>query len=303
MHTIEDKLQQGRLKAVDGIRKHIFDWVAAIILVALVASSLGLFGLVDFDTTNFAEFLVSWFPYFAAAILLHTDLYKKGVFVAKGTTKFQRVIENYSKTANSLSGTQIKGLYDFCENYNEEAKQTIQQRILRKEGLSFEDFDVGSKNGECQVKPLKTLSKAELLAKGYSKRQVRSIYEAKRVKVKGINVNVLLSSLAVDDITNIGDDEQSLQMKQIITSTIKYMFTTLALSIVAIENIANWGWLGFILTLFKVAYLFAGCYMSYFRGYDDVTIRLINHFTRKNDILKMYLGLPSDAQDLENNSQ
>lgn len=303
MYTVEDKLQQGRLKAADGIRKHIFDWVAAIILIALVASSLGLFGLVDFNTTNFAEFLVSWFPYFAAAILLHADLYKKGVFVAKGTTKFQRIIESYSKTANSLSGPQIKGLYDFCENYNEKAKQTIQRRILRNEGLSFDDFDIGSKDVESQFKPLKTLTKKELFAKGYSKRQVRSIYEARRVKVKGINVNVLLSSLAVDDITNIGDDEQSLQMKQTITSTLKYMFTTLALSIVAIENIANWGWLGFILTLFKVAYLFAGCYMSYFKGYDDVTIRLINHFTRKNDILKTYLDVSSDVKGLENDLQ
>lgn len=301
MRKVEDKLQQAKLNANDGLKKHIFDWVAAIIIVSLIAASLDVFGLVSFNTLNFVEFLISWFPYFAAAILLHTDLYKKGIFVGKGTNKFSSVVENYSGIANSLTGEQIKGLYPFCEKYNEDAKQTIQTQILRKEGLAFKDFDEEFietvDNEEIKRLPLKILDKKQLLELNYTKRQIKAIFKAKRVRVKGISVNILLSSMNVSDVTYIGDDEKSLQSKQIITSAIKYMFTTLLLSVLAIKNIGDWGWVGLILTLFKVAYLFAGCCMSYFKGYDDVTINLANHFTRKSDILKMYLNYVPEASE------
>ena len=287
MGSIEDKLQRGKLNIADGIKRRIYDWIAALIVVSLIASSLGAFGLIDFDTTNFAEFLVSWFPYFAAAILLNTDLYKKGVFVAKNTTKFQAVIKEYSGIANALSGPQIKALYPFCETYNAEVKKTMRERILREEGLTYEDFDVGSKDVE---KPLKTLSEEDLLANGYNDRQIKAIRKAKNLRIKGINVNMLLSSIAASDITDIGDDERSLAKKQVIVSTVRYMLTTLLLSVIAIKNIYEWGWVGVILVIFKVAYLFAGCCMSYFKGYDDITINLVNHFTRKCDILKIYLN-------------
>jgi hypothetical protein len=301
MASIEEKLQQGKIKTTEGIKKHIFDWVAAIIIVALIAASLNVFGLIDFKTINFVEFLISWFPYFAAAILLHTDLYKKGIFVGKETDKFSEAIRDYSKIANALTGEQIKGLHLFCEDYNRDVAETLQKRILRNEGIVFDDFEYGllDKN----IKPLKILDKQELLANGYNKRQIEAIQAAKKVTVKGINVNILLSSTDADDTTYIGDDEKVLQKKQIISSTIKYMVTTLLLSVIAIKNVGDWGWVGLILTLFKVAYLFAGCCMSYFKGYDDATIGLVNHFTRKADILKMYLKyIPENVTDEEPNS-
>ena len=304
MNGLEDKLQQSKVKLNDGLKKHIFDWIAAIIVLALIAASLNMFGLIDFESINFAEFLLSWFPYFAAAILLHTDLYKKGIFIGKETKKFKNVIEAYSGIANSLSGTQIKGLYGFCDKYNEDAKQNIQKQILRKEGISFEEFDEefnDELDSNKKHSPLKICDKKTLLAQGYTKRQIKSIYNANNVKVKGINVNILLSTTDASDVTYIGDDEKVLQKKQIFTSAIKYMITTLLLSLIAIKNIADWGWLGLILTLFKVAYLFAGCCMSYFKGYDDVTINLANHFMRKSDILKMYLNYIPEVVTVSNN--
>lgn len=304
MSTLEEKLQQGKINLTDGLKKRIYDWIAAIIIVALIAASLDAFGLIDFETTNFAEFLISWFPYFAAAILLNTDLYKKGVFVAKNTSKFQSAIREYSSIANSLSGAQIKALYPFCEAYNLEVKQTIQEQVLREEGLTYDEFDEGNNSENSLIKkPLKIASKEELRKAGYNTRQITAINKARKVRVKGINVNVLLSSVATSDITDIGDDERSLQKKQIVMSAVKYMFTTLLLSIIAIKNIAEWGWIGVILVIFKVAYLFAGCCMSYFKGYDDVTINLVNHFTRKCDILKIYLNYEPEVIEAEETLQ
>lgn len=296
MSRIEDKLQKNKAIVADGLKKRIFDWVAAIIVVALIAASLDIFGLIEFNTINFAEFVISWFPYFAAAILLNTDLYKKGVFVGKSTNKFISAVNSYGDIADSLSGSQIKNLYPFCETYNYEAKKNIQTQVLRKEGLTFEDFEFGT----TEVKPLKVLDKNELVELGYTKQQIRCIRRAKRVYVRGINVNLLLSTMDVKDVTNIGSDEHHLESKRIMSSAIRYMLSTFLLSVIAIKNVTYWGWTGLILTLFKVVYLFAGCCMSYFKGYDDVTTNLVNHFTRKSDILKMYLNYVPETKEIEN---
>lgn len=285
---VEDRLQQGRLQFAEGVKKHIFDWIAAIIVVALIAASLDVFGLIDFNKIDFIEFLISWFPYFAAAILLNTDLYKKGVFVAKNTEKFGKVIDTYSDMANQLSGQQIRGLYSFCDQYNEDARKSIQIQLLRSAALTFDEFDKGDEDKK--LVPLKILDKEALIARGYTKQQVKNILAAKRVKVKGISVSMLLNSINAKDATYVGEDERSLRIKRITVASIKYALVTLLLSVVAMKNISAWGWTGLILTLFKVAYLFAGCYMSYFTGYDDVTINLVNHFTKKIDIFKMYLN-------------
>lgn len=285
MDNFEDKLQGVKIGASQGIKKHIFDWVSAIIIVALIAACMDVFSLIDFKTIDLLEFFISWFPYFAAAILLHNNLYKKGVFVAKGTEKFIKTIEAYSDIANSLSGEQIKKLYPFCDKYNEDVKKSMQTQTLRKEGLTFEEFEYGTK----ELPALKTCNRKFLIKKGYNKAQIKAIKTAKNLHVHGINVSILLSSINVKDVTRIGDDEKTLQTKQIISSTLRYASSTLLLSIMAVKDISEWGWMGLILTIFKVMYLFAGSYMSYFKGYDNITISLVNHFSRKIDILKMYL--------------
>lgn len=285
MDNFEDKLQGFKIGTSQGIKKHIFDWVSAVIIVALIAACMDVFSLIDFKTIDLLEFFISWFPYFAAAILLHNNLYKKGVFVAKGTEKFIKTIEAYSDIANSLSGEQIKKLYPFCDKYNEDVKKSMQTQTLRKEGVTFEEFEYGTK----ELPALKTCNRKFLIKKGYNKAQIKAIKTAKNLHVHGINVSILLSSINVKDVTRIGDDEKTLQTKQIISSTLRYASSTLLLSIMAVKDITEWGWMGLILTIFKVMYLFAGSYMSYFKGYDNITISLVNHFSRKIDILKMYL--------------
>ena len=251
MDSLEDKLQAAKIGTSAGIKKHIFDWVSAIIIVALIAACMDVFSLIDFKTIDLLEFFISWFPYFAAAILLHNNLYKKGVYVAKGTEKFIKTIEAYSDIANSLSGEQIKKLYPFCDKYNEDVKKSMQTQTLRKEGVTFEEFEYGTK----ELPALKTCNRKFLIKKGYNKAQIKAIKTAKNLHVHGINVSILLSSINVRDVTRIGDDEKTLQTKQMISSTLRYASSTLLLSIMAVKDIGEWGWMGLILTLFKVAYL------------------------------------------------
>lgn len=280
MKTLEDTVQAGKIGTVQELKKSAFDLVAVLILIAVAAASLDVFGLLDLNEISFIQFLVSWIPYFLAAILLNLDLYKKGVFVGKNTDKFKLVAGAYSEMANSLSGSQIRDLQPFCIEYNNTARKDMQISILRNEGISYDEFDL----------VLKTKTKTQLQGMDYNNDQIKAVLKAKRTKVKGISVNILLSSIGAYDPTNIGLSEKEMEFRRTIFSTLKYLLSTFLMSIIAVKDIELWGWSAIILVLFKIVYMFAGCYMSYFKGYDDITMNMINHLTRKTDILKQYLN-------------
>jgi len=295
LKRVEDKLQDGKINVKNELKKSIFDWVAAGIVVAIVAAALDIFDIADPTKTDWGQFLIGWLPYFLAAMLLNTDLYKKGIFVGKGTNKFITVATAYSDIANSLSGEQIKNLAPFCDEYNIEALKEIQRNILRKEGVTYEAFE----NGVDDVPPLKTLTKTQLLTLGYNVEQYKVIKKAKRVNIKGISVNVLLSSINTRDITNLGFGEHALASSQYGIMAIKYIVTTLIMSLIAVKDITQWGWAGIVIVIFKVTYLAGASYMSYFKGYDDATISLTAHLTRKTDILKQYLNyIPKQTEEI-----
>lgn len=287
---LEDKIQSIKQESMMEIKKSIFDVVAAAIILAIIMVSMNVIGLIDLKNMNFFEFLVEWLPFLAAALLLNSDLYKKGVFVGKRSDQYISIGKLYSEKVNSLTGEQIEGLYPFCEEYNRKALQSIQDGILRAEGITYEHFDGPWQDAEgVPHKSLKTCTKQDLIALKFNTDQIKAIRKAKRVRLKGINVNVLLSSINIKDPTNIGSDEKQLEIRQTIFSSTKYVFSTLLMSFIAVRDVTEWGWLGLIVVVFKIAYTFAGCYMSYFKGYDNITIRVCNHIARKCDILKMYL--------------
>ena len=219
-----------------------------------------------------------------ATILLNNTLYKKGVFVGKRTSRFIDNTTAYSELVNSLNGEQIKGMYKFCEEYNQNALETIQTNILKKEGITYIDFEKGSEISNNI--PYKILTEEKLTEIGLTKSQIKAIKIAKNTTIKGLTVNSLLSSMNIKDPTNLGRNENELARKRTITSIITYIASTLLMSLLAIKDITEWGWSGIILVLFKVIYTFARSYMSYFQGYNDMTVDLTNHIARKIDIIK-----------------
>ena len=288
-NSVEDTVQYGKSQTIKELKKSAFDFIAVIIVAALALASLDVFNLVDLNTMDTGNFVVSWVPYFLATILLTLDLYKKGVFVGKSTKKFQLIAKSYSDLANSLSGKQIKDLGHFCEKYNEDALVSFRTSILKEEGISYDDFNSTFKINDKTYNPLKAWTKKELIKAKYTKAQIKAIKVAKKVKVKGINVNILLSSIDISDPTNIGKGETELEKRTLISSVIKYLVSTMLMSLIVIKDITTWGWTSLIGVLFKVIYMFARSFMSYFNGYDDITVSVANHITRKTDILKMYL--------------
>jgi hypothetical protein len=298
MDSIEEVVRNGSQKISSDIKKSIYDWICAIIIIAVVAASLDIIGIIDFTGENagqqIADFVMQWIPYFMATILLNNTLYKKGVFVGKRTDRYKNNSKVYGELVNSLTGQQIRDLDNFCQKYNDDALKTIQTNILKKEGIAYEDFEKG-----CELSfknPLKILTEEQLVKIGFNKLQIKAIKQAKNVKLKGLTVNSLLSSMNIKDPTNIGKNEIELARKRNITSIIGYIASTLLMSLLAIKNIADWGWSGLILVLFKVLYTFARSYMSYFQGYNDMTVDLVNHIARKTDILKMFINYKPEPE-------
>lgn len=301
--SIEDTVQNGRIETKRTLRNGVFDFVAIVIVMALALASLDVFDLVDIGDTNAGDFIISWVPYFLATILLTLDLYKKGVFIGKSTDKFKSIVSSYSDIVNGLSGEQIKGLAPFCEQYNDDALIALRTSILKEEGIAYDIFDKEFIKDEITYPPLKTWTRSQLLKGKYTRQQIKTIRAAKRATVRGINVNILLSSINIADPTDIGKGEEELQKRALASSVVTYLVTTALMSLIVIKDISTWGWASLIIVVFKVIYMFARSFMSYFLGYDDITVSVSNHITRKTDILKTYINYkPTIANDVEENS-
>ena len=305
-NELEESLQNASARAKAELKNYIYDLISLVIVVAIVMASLDALGFLDFENgfwNEFSNFLVTWLPYFMAAVLLNNTLYQKGVFVGKNTIKYISVAKSYSVVINKLNGKQIEGLDEFCDKYNDDTLESIQTQILKREGISYERFSEDSEiiKDDTKVirKSLLTCTDAELAEQGLTERQINAVNKARDVEIKGISSNILLSSIDVKDRTNLGPTEKQMARRETIVSTLKFMVSTLCMSFIVIKDIRAWGWSSLIIVLFKVAYVFAKCYMSYFKGYNNVTVDLVSHISRKTDILKMYLKYEPELEPEE----
>ena len=308
MVSIEKSVQKGQKMVTDGIKTYVYDLIIAIIMLAIVAASLDILDFIDLTTFNLVKFIVDWIPYFMAAILLNNTLYNKGGHKGKSTTGYKDIVQEYSKQVGSLTGKQIESLYPFVDKYNEDALIALQTEILKKEGLTYEGFcntyiakfrTLDNKVEEKEFKPLKEMNKSEMILAGLNKDQIKAVKRAKNASIKGLNVNQLLSSLNIKDRTDIGNNETELQTKFSIISTFRFILATTMMALIAVKDIREWGWAGAIVAVFKVAYVFSRCFMSYFRGFNDITIKLASHIERKTDILKMFINWTPESVETE----
>lgn len=309
MGKVEEGFTNGEQNLKSGIKRYVYDIVAATIAIVIIAASLHIFDVYDLSNVeDIKNFFVDWVPYFVASILLNGDMYEKGVFIGKETLRYIKILETYSKKVVTLTGERLTSLGAFCVYYNEKSLRERRQDILRKEGISYDEFDKDFTkivNGEEKTfKPLKIWTKEELdETYGVNARNV--IFQAKKVSIKGINVNVLLSSFDVKDPTNIGATEGQLKLHRNISVTIRYLFASGLMSIIFIKDVAQWHWAGIIEVIFKLAYVFARALMSYFKGYSDITTKVAGHITRKTDILNefdyWYENIRLNVKEISNN--
>lgn len=265
------------------IKRYIYDLVSCGIILAIIAASLNAFGFNDFSDGNIwketGDFFVDWVPYFIASVLLHSTMYEKGTFTGKQTGSYIDMANAYSKIVNSLTGDELDKLDDFCTEYDEKALKDLQTKILKRSGISYENF----------VNKYLNMSNKDI-KKTCIKEHYKTIIKAKNCKIKGINANKLLSQSEADDVTDIGNTERELAKRYKVSSTIKVLITTLCTALVVAKDIAEWGWSGLIIVVFKVLFVFGRSYMGYFTGYKDITVDVVSSLGRKCDILKMFIN-------------
>lgn len=283
-----EALQRLSKTTKDIIKTAMFDIAGIAVIIATAFLALDALDLNRDIFNSWADFLISFVPFWLASWLLDDNYYTKGLFKAKQTEKYTTAIKTYSERAESITGAQLDVLAEFCDEYNTAALVKLQSNILRKRAISFERFDIVTYDEDGnKLAPLKSLSRKELKLL-YNKTTVNCIIRAQNATVKGINENLLLSNIRSSDDTNIGKNEHEIHAKRRAAAGVKYAVMMIAFGLVAIKDIQNWSWAIAVFVLFKMIWIFFKTYSAYYKGYNDVTIDLISYICRKNDILKQF---------------
>ena len=282
-------------KAALFLKSRIFDFVAVGIVISLFMLTLGVLELRQITREEIITIIIESLPFYMATNFLSMNYYSKGSFEGKLNENFVSVSQLFSDRANRLTGKQISVITDFCEDYNYKVLKSKQSAILRRSVLTYEDFAVdyvtkSTTNGEIVEEhhgPLCNKSRVELI-KILGVPAARTVLKAQRTTVKGLKVNLLLGNVDVDDATDIGATESQLIKNRARTYALSSLFFIIVLTIIAVKNIVEWGWAGLIYSTFKVLMIVCRSYTRFFEGYEDITVKLSNHLSRKTDILKEF---------------
>ena len=282
-----EAVSSAKSKTAEFMKSKMFDLIAAAIVIAMLALSLGVFELREISLRELANIVLETLPFYFATIMLNDNYYMKGTYAGKATKGFKAIVLAYSNLVNSLTGKQIKMLPTFCDEYNQRILSKQQESVLRTEALTLFDFNEDYVEHDVHHGPLKALSKTELVSLLGSER-AEAVVKAKEVTIKGINSNILLGSTDNSDITDLGPNEKEMHNKRKKSYAIWSFLSIFALTLIAVRDVTSWGWIGITLVVFKLLYIVAKSYMKYFEGYQDITISLANNISRKTDIIKEF---------------
>ena len=278
-----DKVLEGKNKTSNFIKNKIFDVIAVGIMMAMTALSLGVVELREVGLRDVFNMFLECVPFYLAATMLTLNYYTKGAFLGKTTAVYLNTSKMYSQAVDSLTGEQMNCIPSFCTYYNDRVLKNKKEALLRTVAITWKCYDEGI-NGE---KPIKILSNKEIKRK-YGKETLKVIKECKRLKIKGVYSNILLGNSTSDDDTDLGETEKQLTVLRTGKCAITYAVSILFMSLIAVKDVLQWGWMGAFLTLFKVLYIACSSYMKYFVGYQDITVNIVNHMNRKMDVLKEF---------------
>lgn len=281
------ELNENNKSVANKLRTHVFDVIALGLVVSIGLLNLGAIELKNIGTEIFS-ILLEAVPFYLGSVALALNYYKKGVYAGKATKSFVDVVSAYSQIVNGFVGKQIDKLNEFCSNYNRKALLIKQESILREAAISIKRFDEYTEDEQGNtLPPLKIVSDDDLIST-YGEYVGGKIIQAKNVKIKGISPNSILGNNNTDDITDLGKTEQEMFVDRSKEYSILYSVSIVIMSVMGVKDILEWGWMGAFLLLFKLLYILSRSYMKYFEGFDDVTIRLVNHMSRKIDVLKEF---------------
>lgn len=265
------------------VKDRAFDLVGAGLIIAVGMICLGAVELRNITFREVLNILAEALPFYLATVGLCTNFYQKGVHYGKLTDGFKSIVAFYSDTINRLTSKQLQDLPEFCSMYNDKALRQLQEPILKSVAITFEEFN--ENHGD--VRALKTWDEADLI-KTYGAFTAKHIIKAREVKIHGINPNLLMSSMTSNDMTDIGASEAQLLKRRTGMYAAMNAVSTIILTLLSVKSLIDWGWAGAALVVFKLLYILCRSYMKYYSGYNDITIHVSNHISRKCDILKEF---------------
>lgn len=290
-----DAINDTSKKIVREAKNIAFDIVAAVVIVAMLIISLGAIKMKDVTWQTIKDIIISVIPFYLANTVLSLNYYQKGVYSAKSSEAFKSVVKAYSIIVNALDGLHHKMLKTFCLEYNAEALKNIQKTILERHSLTYEEFMYGNDDHPPFVR-----MENKNIRKLYGKEIAKCIKHVKNASVKGINVNILLSSYVKSDVTDLGPNEIQLTRKRTFWYAFGGVFGIVAMTLIGAKDIWEWGWMGAAIALFKLAWIVARAYMRYYEGYGDISNKFANHISRKSDILKEFNAWYDERKKLNN---
>lgn len=277
------------------VKDRAFDLVGAGLIIAVGMISLGAVELRNITFREVLNILAEALPFYLATVGLCMNFYQKGVHYGKATEGFKSVVKFYSERINGLTSRQLQALPEFCSNYNDNALRQLQEPILKSAAITFEEFNENHIVDGKTVRALKTWSFDELKAT-YGEFVAKHVVKARDTKIHGVNPNLLLSSLSTKDATDLGASEAQLLKRRTGMYAAVNAFSTIMLTVLSVKSLIDWGWAGAVLVVFKLLYILCRSYMKYYAGFNDITIQVSNHISRKCDILKEFSQWFEDFQ-------
>lgn len=278
--NVDERYLQIKQDAKDITNKFMYYIFVALVIVVMVFIQLS---VLEFNKDiNWLDIVVSAAPMLVCTLMLDRIMYCNGSARGKSTTKYASVIAEYSDVLNGIDGDKLCKLPEFCKEYTEQALIDLQKTLLKPACVTYEQFSSGDR-------PLRVMNKKELV-KLYGIERARHICKAKRARVKGLYDYELTTENNLRDRTDVGHGERYNESKQSIKKTLYYIVSTICFSLIGVKDISLWGWAGVGVLLLKIAFTLGTTLMSRNQGYSDIVISLVNHYTRKIDILKQFLS-------------
>lgn len=284
------------------VKDRAFDLVGAGLIIAVGMICLGAVELRNITLREALNILAEALPFYLATVCLCTNYYQKGVQYGKMTDGFKNIVTFYSDKINNLTSKQLQVMPTFCEQYNDKALRQLQEPILKSVAITFEEFNENHSVDGKIIRALKTWS-AEALKETYGEFTAKHIIKARSQKIHGINSNILMSSFSNKDMTDIGVSEAQLLKRRTGMFAAMNAVSTVVLTLLSVKSFIDWGWAGAVLVVFKLLYILCRSYMKYYSGYNDITIRVSNHISRKCDILKEFAQWFEESSDCVHNNE
>lgn len=249
----------------ENIRRYIPLTISAVTIIVTLILQFAVFEINEkFDWSKFLPPLA-----INIFLLVSTSV----VWINAGTDRAKREDKSAYKNNSALYAEQIKKVTDnnklgelraFCKVKTNEARDARITVVLANVGIDRSLYE----------STLKHLTKTQLKADGYNRRQIRAINGVKngRVRVASIRAMDLMSDSRTLDDCGVNYDEQADKARRISFRAVRSIFTALVLAMLSIEPAQDItsisAWVMFFMRLFTIVFT---AYSSEHEGYARIT--------------------------------